>query len=355
VATVGENGTRSETIPGTATPGTATLTTYSYGDLLTLELPPDRPLIAGVMGEETGNIWGGPGGVGKSWLLMAAARAIASGTPFLGHFATEQHAVLVIDEENRLRTLAERARMFERAAPLGRDLPITYSSLQGLRVDAAAEAAQIDALMTKHGPGLTMLDSFTRVHGANENNAGEMAAVFFNTKSLMRAHRCAVLFSDHTRKKGLINDPGETLRGSSEKRAWPETILDVAADEQERGTLIISMPKSRESEALAPFTVRLEVDNAAGTARLVYGGEATRNQATKGGEIIGAVHAITAQLGADACDAATLAAYLDCSADTVRRHGAKLFTAGLLTSRSVVPSTKGGKPKTVYAVAGGRE
>ena len=317
MATVGENGTRSETIPGTATPGTATLTTYSYGDLLTLELPPDRPLIAGVMGEETGNIWGGPGGVGKSWLLMA--------------------------------------RMFERAAPLGRDLPITYSSLQGLRVDAAAEAAQIDALMTKHGPGLTMLDSFTRVHGANENNAGEMAAVFFNTKSLMRAHRCAVLFSDHTRKKGLINDPGETLRGSSEKRAWPETILDVAADEQERGTLIISMPKSRESEALAPFTVRLEVDNAAGTARLVYGGEATRNQATKGGEIIGAVHAITAQLGADACDAATLAAYLDCSADTVRRHGAKLFTAGLLTSRSVVPSTKGGKPKTVYAVAGGRE
>jgi len=348
---VDDNGARSETIPGTATP-----ITYSYGDLLSLELPPDRPLIAGVMGEETGNIWGGPGGVGKSWLLMEAARAIASGTPFLDHFPTEQHAVLVIDEENRLRTLVQRARMFERAAPLGPDLPITYASLQGLRVDAAAEAAQVDALMTKHTPGLTILDSFTRVHGANENNAGEMAAVFFNVKALMRAHRCAVLFSDHTRKRGLVNnDPGETLRGSSEKRAWPETILDVAADETERGTLVISMPKSRESEALVPFTVRLEVDNAAGTALLRYGGEATQTQAAKGGEIIGAVHAITAQLGADACDAATLAAYLTCSADTVRRHGTKLFTAGILTSRSVVPSAKGGKPKTVYAVAGGRE
>ncbi len=345
-----DNGARQETIPSTA----PALAVYSYRELLTVDLPPERPLIAGLMGEETGNIWGGPGGVGKSWLLMAAARAIASGTPFLGHFPTTQHAVLIVDEENRLRTLQARARMFENAAPLG-DIPITFAVGLGLRVDAEREAAQLDALMTEHRPGLTILDSLTRVHNVNENNAGEMAGVFFNTKALMRAHRCASLFSDHTRKKGLNNDPAETLRGTSEKRAWPETIIDVARDEEERGRLVLTITKSRETETGAPFGVRLDVDNAAGTARLVYEGESTQPHTGTGGDIIQAIHAVKAQLGDDGADAIAIAAWLNCHPDTARKHANKMIPAGMLGSRQVPASIKGGKPKTVYDVLGGRD
>ncbi|MDP9357379.1 MAG: AAA family ATPase [Chloroflexota bacterium] len=344
------NGTWQETMPGAE----KSQSVYSYQELLAVNLPPERPLIAGLMGEETGNIWGGPGGVGKSWLVMAAARAIASGTPFLDHFPTTQHAVLIVDEENRLRNLQARARMFENAAPLG-NIPITFAVGMGLRVDAAAELDQLNALMTEHRPGLVVLDSLTRVHGANENSAGEMANVFFYTKALMRAHKCAVLFTDHTRKKGLNNDPAETLRGTSEKRAWPETILDVAADEQERDRLVITTTKSREAETGVPFGIQREVDNIAGTARLLYVGEATQQKAGTGGEIIQAIHAIKSQLGDDGSDATALGAWMNRHPDTVRKHASKMATAGLLRTRIVPASVKGGKPKTVYDVAGGHE
>ncbi|MDP9354969.1 MAG: AAA family ATPase [Chloroflexota bacterium] len=346
-----DNGARQETIPDTV-PATAV---YSYRELLTVDLPPDRPLIAGLVGEETGNIWGGPGGVGKSWLLMAAARAIASGTPFLGHFPTTQRAVLIVDEENRLRTLQTRARMFENAAPLG-DIPITFAVGLGLRVDAEREAAQLDALMTKHRPGLTILDSLTRVHNANENNAGEMAGVFFNTKALMRAHRCAALFTDHTRKKGLNNDPAETLRGTSEKRAWPETIIDVAADEQERGRLVLTITKSRESEAVAPFGVRLDINNAAEIARLVYTGEATDHKTTStADDIIRAIHLITGAQGPDAADAIRISDVLNCSRSTVDRQASRLVKAEILDAHPVPAGPNGGSPKKVYTVKGGRD
>ncbi len=345
------NGTWQETIPGAET----STGVYSYRELLALELPPERPLIAGLMAEESGNIWGGPGGVGKSWLVMAAARAIASGTPFLDHFPTTQHAVLIVDEENRLRNLIARARMFEAAEPLG-DIPITFAVGLGLRVDSVAETAHLDALMTKHRPGLVVLDSLTRVHAANENSAGEMANVFYSTKSLMRAHKCAVLFTDHTRKKGLNNDPAEILRGTSEKRAWPETILDVAADERDRHRLVLTVTKSRESEAGDPFAIRREIDKDAGTARLVYAGEATQQETGNGGDIIQAIHAIKAQLrDDDAADATAIAGWLNCHPDTARKHANKMIPAGLLRSRSVPASSKGGKPKTVYDVIGGRD
>ncbi len=345
------NGTWQETMPGAE----KSQSVYSYQELLAVNLPPERPLIAGLMGEETGNIWGGPGGVGKSWLVMAAARAIASGTPFLDHFPTTQHAVLIVDEENRLRNLQARARMFENAAPLG-NIPITFAVGMGLRVDAAAELDQLNALMTEHRPGLVVLDSLTRVHGANENSAGEMANVFFYTKALMRAHRCAVLFTDHTRKKGLNNDPAEILRGTSEKRAWPETIIDVAGDDEDRNRLVLTVTKSRESETGAPFSVRRDVNTAAEIARLVYTGEATEHKAVStADDIVRAIHLIVAQHGTDAADATRISDVLNCSRSTIDRHAPRLVKAEILETHSVPASEKGGSPKKVYTVKGGRD
>ena len=75
----------------------------SWSDLLGMELPPERPIIASLIGEDTGVIIGGLPNVGKSWITVAAARAIASGTPSLGEFPTTQHTVLIVDEESHLR------------------------------------------------------------------------------------------------------------------------------------------------------------------------------------------------------------------------------------------------------------
>jgi hypothetical protein len=324
-----------------------------WGELLETELPAERPLVTGLIEEDTGNILGGAPNVGKSWLMLAMGRAIASGTAFLDTFATTQHDVLIVDEESHLRGLIVRARMLERALPLGRDLPLFFAVGLGLRVDAGVAVARLNALMTQHRPGLVFGDSLTRLHTANENSAGEMATVFHNVKALMRTHGCAFLFTDHTRKKGLINDVEETLRGSSEKRAWADTILAIEPGEQDRMQLVITHVKARHGQRHAPFGVHLDLDTIEGTAHLRYVGDVTSTAPSKANDIIAAIHAVQAQLSADAADDATIAAWLNCSPDTVHRHAGKLVAAGILAKRKVVPSDKGGRPKTIYDVTGG--
>jgi hypothetical protein len=62
---------------------------------------------------------------------------------------------------------------------------------------------------------------------------------------------------------------------------------------------------------------------------------------------------VQAQLGADAADDATIAAWLNCSPDTVHRHAGKMAAASILARRKATPSERGGRPKTVYGVTGG--
>lgn len=324
----------------------------SYGDVLDMELPPERPIIAGLLGEDTGAIIGGAPNVGKSWLTLAMARAIASGTPFLGEFPTTQHTVLIVDEESHLRGIIGRARMMERAVSLGRDLPLLFAVGLGIRVDAGTAVSRLDALMTKYQPSLVIADSLTRVHTANENSASEMARVFLSVKDLMRKHSCAFVFTDHTRKKGLINDPEETLRGSTEKRAWADSIFAVESDEQDRMQLVITHTKARHEGRREPFGVRLEIDQVEGTTHLRYTGAATSNAPSKANDIIAAIHSLQEQLGADGACAITIAAWMNCSPDTAERHAKKLVTAGILAKRSVESGTRG-RPKTVYDVKGG--
>jgi|GEM_PF-6285848 len=333
--------------------------TFSWGDILDMELPPERPMIEGIMGEETGGIWGGAPNVGKSFLTVAAARSIAAGSSFLGHFDTSQHTVLVVDEESHLRGIISRARMFEKAEPLGRDLPLHFAVGLGLRVDATPSAMaavlQLEALIAKHRPGLVICDSLTRVHTANENSAPEMASVFYNVKQLMHAYGCSFLFTDHTRKKGLINDVEETLRGSTEKRAWADSIVAVEASDQGRDQLVVTHTKSRHGPRLDPFGVELAVDSGEGTARLTYTGAVTSSTVSKANDLLAGIHALQAQLGEDGADAARLAAWLDCSPATVTRHTKKLIAIGIITVRKATTGEKGGRPRDVFDVTGGRD
>jgi AAA domain len=338
----------------TAPPGTFTRDALSYTELLTIEVAPLRPLVDGTgIDEGTGVILAGPPNVGKTWLVLSLARAVASGRPWLGRFNTNQAGVLIFDEESHVPGLQQRLRMLEATDPSEEPLPIHFCIGHGVRLDSQDGVSHVEAMIAKHRPGLTIMDSFTRIHGASENDAGEMAAVFAVPKALMRQYKTAFLFTDHIRKKSLLNEPEEMLRGSTEKRAWPDSILFAAPGEGNQ--IRLGHLKSRYGRRFEPFAVTLDMDESAGSARLSYAGAVASDAVTKGNEIIAAIHELRAEFGDDGADAATVAAWLDCSPDTVRRHVGKLVASGLVGTRKVTPSAKGGKPKDVYDVVGGRD
>jgi hypothetical protein len=322
----------------------------SHAGLLRIDMPPERPIVAGLIDEASRVILAGPPATGKTWLALDLARAVASGEPWLGHFPVNQAPVLYVDEESHTRGLKTRLTLLDAGNPLPEDLPLWFSVGHGLRIDAVRPRQILDQLMRQHEPGLVIFDSLTRVHGANENSAGEMADVFANFEELRRAYECTILLIDHLRKRGLINDQEEMLRGSTEKRAWPDTIL--FATPGERGSVTVSHIKSRFGERLADFSVAITVGNDSGIATLRHQGAAPSQHQAKADDLIAAIHALQQQLGPDGAAATTIAAWLNCSDDTVRRHANKLVAAGILSERDV---STGGRPKTVYDVRGGWE
>jgi hypothetical protein len=185
-------------------------------------------------------------------MLLTMARAVAAGRDWVGRFPTTQGAVLYVDEESHLAGVKERLLMLEKAEPLGGTCRSASPSGSGPASTPRQGRRSSTACWPSTGRVLTIVDSLTRVHGADENSAGQMADVFANAKALMRAHGTAILFADHLRKRGLVNDPEEMLRGSTEKRAWPDGILVVEPDGSEGTGLVVRHVKARHGRRLDP-------------------------------------------------------------------------------------------------------
>lgn len=291
---------------------------WSYRDLLRAELERPAQLVEPFFQAGTGAFIAGPPNVGKTWLLLSLLVAVAGGTPWLGTFATTAGRVLFIDEESTAWHTQERLQMLAMGGLLGDDLPLAFVIGEGLRVDTDDGFARIDDLMRQHRPSLVAADSLIRLHGAEENNSGQMADVFASVKRLMAAHGAAFLFTDHARKKSLVgNDPEEMQRGSSEKRAWADSILYVSPGDE--GGVTVAHTKARYAARHPDFRVELQIGD--GAAGLRYAGAAARPAGgAKLTEIVAAIHAVKTQLGPDASSIDVIAGQAECSAPTARKY-----------------------------------
>lgn len=262
---------------------------YGFGTLMSLDLPPLEPLVDQLIDKGTGVIFGGQPNVGKSWVMMHLALAVATGTPFLGHFPTHKGRVLLVDEEGSLR--ADRRRldylvngMSEMGAWEGSAWDLEHNLVAavgtGVKLDNPKGVAKMRRMLDLHRPDLVIFDSLTRMHGGEESSNRDMAKFFEQMKLLMTEYGTTFLFVHHVRKPGTAEevDPTWMLRGASDIQGWPETVFVLRPGDDATEVKAYNT-KQREKKRLDPFVLRMFIDGDDETAKLGYVGEVEKEDA----------------------------------------------------------------------------
>lgn len=250
---------------------------WQIGEFMKLEITPPPPLVHGLLDAGTGIMIAGPPGVGKSWLVMHLGLAVATGTPFLDHWEVEQGSVLIIDEEGHPFGDQERFRMLLNGYTIGSlvKVPLYLAIGKGIKLDSPLGLATLQRMIGRYEPRLVIFDSLIRVSSGDEQSAREMASFFAIADTIKQSHGTAFGFVHHCRKPGaeMPADLGDLVRGSSEIKAWLETLL-IALPGEMSTDMNIHVNKQRwHKKPEHPFTVRLLTREDEPWAKLGYQGD----------------------------------------------------------------------------------
>lgn len=224
---------------------------------LNVEPPPVEWVLDGLVAKGDMTLLSGASGLGKSWFTMGLAVAIADNHETFLNLAVPQHGrVLYFDEEN------PRDVVFHRLKQLGLKNKgnLRYLWNNGVRVDRHPEVLLEEAI--EYDPVLIVLDSLTRIHGKEENLAGDMAPLLNEAiRPLARESGAAVVIIHHHDKAG--NGP----RGSGDITASMDGALDIFGNGVP-GQFTVKLSKSRRRLAGKDFHVKIE-DLEGGQSRLI--------------------------------------------------------------------------------------
>jgi hypothetical protein len=184
-------------------------------------------LIEGLWSAQGVGIIGGEPKCGKSFLALDLAVSVASGTPCLRRFPTQQcGTVLLFAAEDAPHIVRQRLEGI--AAAAGADfhsLDVHVITAPTLRLDHLEHQQALHATVAGLKPKLLVLDPLVRLHAIDENIAAEVAPLLGYLRSLQRQHRTAVALVHHARKGAAHERGGQALRGSSELHAWGDSNL----------------------------------------------------------------------------------------------------------------------------------
>jgi 5S rRNA maturation endonuclease (ribonuclease M5)/archaellum biogenesis ATPase FlaH len=216
---------------------------FHYKPLDLSASPPDYNwLVQGLICKGDTTLLVGEPNVGKSWISLSLAVAMADEREtWLGHAMHSHGKVLYIDEENPHDVV------YHRVKQLGMNNynNIRYLHRQGIRLDRGFDKLLDEAVA--YEPSMIVLDSLTRFHTKDENNAGEMAGLFNDSINVLcRETGAAVIILHHTNKSDS-NSSYVRTRGSSDIGA----AVDCGIEARKTGANTFNLVhfKSRRTQA----------------------------------------------------------------------------------------------------------
>jgi hypothetical protein len=220
-----------------------------------------RWLVEELWGASSVGVIGGAPKCAKTWLGLDMALSVATGTACLGKYAVpEPGPVLVYLAEDALPVVRERVEGMarHRGLDLGQ-VEIHVITAPTLRLDRDRDRTRLLETTRLLRPRLLLLDPLVRLHGIDENNAGEVAELLAYFRSLQRQLDLSVLLVHHTRKNAAGGvAAGQGLRGSGDIHAFGDSNLYLR---RTREHLVLSS-EHRAARASAPVYLELVATSA---------------------------------------------------------------------------------------------
>lgn len=215
-----------------------------------------RWLVEGLWGAQSVGVIGGAPKCAKTWLGLDLALSVATGTACLGRYAVpEPGPVLVYLAEDALPVVRERVAGMARHRGLelaGVDVHVITAPV--LRLDRDPDRARLLETARQLRPRLLLLDPLVRLHGIDENDAGEVAELLAYFRALQRQLGLSVVLVHHTRKNAAPGAAaGQGLRGSSDIHAFGDSNLYLRRTKDR----LLLLSEHRAAPAAAPVHLEL--------------------------------------------------------------------------------------------------
>jgi hypothetical protein len=206
---------------------TQSLPVVRIGDL-PREQNGQRWLVEQLWGASSVGVIGGAPKCSKTWLGLDLALSVATGTDCLGKYGVPHPGpVLVYLAEDALPVVRERVAGMARHRGLDLEgIAIHVITAPALRLDREPDRTRLFETAQRLRPRLILLDPLVRLHGIDENHAGEVAGLLAYFRSLQRRLDLSVMLVHHARKNATTAVPaGQGLRGSSDLHAFGDSNL----------------------------------------------------------------------------------------------------------------------------------
>lgn len=176
-------------------------TRWTDDDLLREEFPAPKWAVPGLLCEGLNLLAGAPK-LGKSWLSLGIAAAIANGDPALGGVDVERGPVLYCALEDTGRRLQRRRRQMLAAG--GRAAPLLTLETACPTMPNGGDALIVEWIETNPGARLIIIDTFEKMRGRNPQGVSAYSADYAAAgrfKTIADNHGVPILLIHHVRKQ----------------------------------------------------------------------------------------------------------------------------------------------------------
>ena len=189
------------------------LETLSAADLMALELLPATPVVQGILYVGV-TLFAGKPKIGKSWMMLALALAVTTGSTFLGNTSVQQGEVLYLALEDNRRRLQRRIKklLSDREAPAG-----LHFAFDGPRLDEGG-LEELDKLLEEQpGINLVIVDTLARLKPVGSKKRTQYDNDRDSVDSLVTLadkHSVAIILVHHLREMES-DDPLDMIHDSA--------------------------------------------------------------------------------------------------------------------------------------------